>query len=193
MQHVDRERARKEEWRAAQQALLSADWCARSHETLNPSHRWVSEQPALMIYQVDPDHQLFGIEGENEPCGVINLLPGMLAEESSPEPQVRRVAALTAAQIEDFYKYLERWKKETRILSSIQSKIFNQHYQRIMAMGKPVLPLIFSELRNNGGQWYWALECITGHNPAVGATNIPEAKQVWLDYAVEHGYLPADD
>jgi hypothetical protein len=40
-----------------------------------------------------------------------------------------------------------------------------------------------------GGQWYWALECITGDNSASDATSIEEAKRLWLDYAVKHHYI----
>ncbi len=75
------------------------------------------------------------------------------------------------------------------MLSSIQAKIFNPNYQRIIGMGAPVLPFIFSDLRDRGGQWYWALECITGENPALAAKSLPEAKQLWLDWAKEHKYL----
>ncbi len=90
---------------------------------------------------------------------------------------------------QEFQNLTERWWRETRVLSSIHSKIFNPNYQRIIGMGKAVLPLIFSELRHRGGQWYWALECITGDNPAVGAESLPEAKRLWLEYANQHNYL----
>ena len=89
----------------------------------------------------------------------------------------------------EFRQLAGRWWQETRILSSIQAKIFNQHYQRIIGMGRRVLPLIFSDLRDRGGQWYWALECITGENPAAAARTLPEAKRIWLEYARKHNYL----
>ena len=92
---------------------------------------------------------------------------------------------------EEFRILAAQWRNETRILSSIQSKVFNSKYQRIMGMGKAALPLIFNDLLNNGGQWYWALECITGDNPAVNAANIQEAKKAWLQYADRHGYFDA--
>jgi len=90
----------------------------------------------------------------------------------------------------EFKDYADRWWNETRLLSSIQGKIFNHSYQRIIGMGKEVLPLIFADLKQRGGQWYWALECITGENPASTATTLTEARQMWLDYAVEHDHLP---
>jgi hypothetical protein len=100
----------------------------------------------------------------------------------------------TESAVEQVFKSLvEQWRRETSVLSSIQAKIFKPNYQRIMTLGTPVLPLIFRELRDRGGQWYWALECITGDNPAAGAANICEAKRAWLKYAVKRGYLIADE
>lgn len=88
-----------------------------------------------------------------------------------------------------FREHTQLWWKETRILSSIQAKIYNPHYQRIIGMGREVLPFIFAYLRDHGGHWYWALECISGDNPAAEAQTLPEAKRLWLDYASRHGYL----
>lgn len=88
-----------------------------------------------------------------------------------------------------FREHAELWWNETRILSSIEAKIFNQHYQRIIGMGRVALPLIFAALRDRGGQWYWALECITGENPAAYAETLMEAKRIWLEYAFTHNYL----
>jgi hypothetical protein len=90
---------------------------------------------------------------------------------------------------QEFRQHADLWWQETRVLSSIQAKIFNQHYQRIIGMGQAALPLIFSELRDRGGQWYWALECIVRDNPAAGAETLPEAKRMWLEYARKHNYL----
>ena len=90
---------------------------------------------------------------------------------------------------EMFHHEADLWWKETRVLSSIQAKIFNPHYQRIIGMGHSVLPLIFSQLRDRGGLWYWALECITGHNPASEAETLREAKSLWLEYAYNRQYL----
>ena len=86
-----------------------------------------------------------------------------------------------------FKRLVEAWR--TRILSSVQAKIFHPHYQSIMAMGPAALSYIFAELRERGGQWHWALECITGDNPAETASNVAETRDAWLTYAFEHGYI----
>ena len=89
----------------------------------------------------------------------------------------------------EFQDCAKRWRQETRILSSIQAKIFNSHYQRIIGMGRAALPLIFADLKEIGGHWYWALECICGENPASGAETLPEAKRLWLEYANKHNLV----
>ena len=117
------------------------------------------------------------------------------APSPAPGPTgVSEIRTVGAPSIEHQFRALfSQWRSETRVLSSIQSKVFNSNYQRIMAMGKAVLPLIFDDLMNNGGQWYWALECITGDNPAIHAESTREAKEAWLAYAAEHGYLNANE
>jgi hypothetical protein len=92
----------------------------------------------------------------------------------------------------EFQKHAREWRRETRVLSSIQKKVSNAHYQRIIGMGKPVLPLIFRELKERGGYWYWALECITGLNPAASAASIEEATRTWLEFAASAHYINVD-
>lgn len=100
------------------------------------------------------------------------------------------VAAGLIPNLADLFQQLGgRWRKETRILSSIQAKIYHPSYQRIVGLGTPVLPFIFTDLRDNGGLWYWALECITGDNPAMNANTLEDQKRAWLDYATAKGYL----
>ena len=113
----------------------------------------------------------------------------------SPAPgtaEVSEIISWSSSLDHDFKALVSRWRDETAILSSVPSKVFNKSYQSVMAKGPEVLPLIFKDLLVNGGYWYWALECITGDNPAESSSNIAEAKQAWLEYAVRHGYLNAN-
>jgi hypothetical protein len=109
----------------------------------------------------------------------VRLALGSVPEQQNPSGEVEA----------DFKKLAEQWWRETRILSSIHAKIFNPNYQRIIGMGRASLPLIFRELRDRGGHWYWALECITGDNPAKDCATLPEAKGLWLEYARKHNYV----
>ncbi len=57
-------------------------------------------------------------------------------------------------------------------------------------MGSSVLPNIFTELKNNGGHWFYALREITGTNPVerISMGNIKSMTRAWLEWAKEHGY-----
>ena len=106
--------------------------------------------------------------------------------EPSPSPDNKPVVAITSAsRVEaEFDSLVDQWRRETRFLSSVQSKIFHPAYQRIIGMGRPVLPLILRELRERDGHWFWALQCITGENPAASFSSMAEARAAWLAYAV---------
>ena len=121
-------------------------------------------------------------------------MPALRLVINVPNPiPVPRGALVSNPQAAEFPYLASHWKKETRLLSSVTAKVLNKHYQRIIAMGRSVLPMIFRDLADNGGYWYWALECITGDDPAIDAADISEAKKAWLDYAIERGYLDADE
>ena len=54
----------------------------------------------------------------------------------------------------------------------------------------PALPLIFRELKNNGGWWYPALRALTGANPVPESAHgdQPSNSESWLRWAQENGY-----
>ena len=75
---------------------------------------------------------------------------------------------------------------ELRLLRRLFIRPINKSSEWVPA----VLPLIFRELRDHGGHWYWALGAITRHEPEVQeAGNIRLMKQAWLSYAREHNLL----
>jgi hypothetical protein len=84
-----------------------------------------------------------------------------------------------------------QWKLETIGISAPQEKFLNDSYLQIIGLGKPVLPLIFKDLKENGGPWFWALTSITRAHPVptehVG--NVRLMKKAWLDFARENGFL----
>ena len=52
-----------------------------------------------------------------------------------------------------------------------------------------VLPLIFAELRDNGGHWYWALQTLTEENIGTRDDTLATVKEKWLEWGRTHGYL----
>lgn len=94
--------------------------------------------------------------------------------------------ALTAR----FQQLAFEWKSATAGLSSPRAIMEHPAYPQIIAMGEPVLPLIFQDLQDNGGWWYPALRTLTGANPVPeSAKGKPELNAAaWLRWGRENGY-----
>jgi len=95
------------------------------------------------------------------------------------------------ADLEQFRALADEWRAETSVLSDPTAKFMHPAYQRIIGMGRPALPLIFAELRDRSGHWFWALRAITGDDPVprADAGSIRAMRKAWLDYGKQRGYL----
>ena len=71
----------------------------------------------------------------------------------------------------------------------VHKKAMHPTYQRIIGMGKDVLPLIFRELQEHGGHWIWALRSITGVDAALPDHNFTQAREAWVEWDRQHGYI----
>ena len=109
-----------------------------------------------------------------------------------------RVAALPvqiqedALQFEARFKALvRRWREETKTVSSTTDRALHTAYQDIIGMGDRALPLIFREMQERGGHWFWALRHITHDNPVPpeNAGQIQKMTEAWLRWGREHRYL----
>jgi hypothetical protein len=87
-----------------------------------------------------------------------------------------------------FQALADDWRRETSVLSGMDIEA-HPAYLKIIRLGWPALPLILQDLRDHGGHWFWALEAITGKNPADEATNVREATTAWLEWAKEHAII----
>lgn len=57
------------------------------------------------------------------------------------------------------------WKRDTEFQSSPARIALHPAYQRIIGMGPGALPLILRDLEHTPGQWFWALQAISGEDP----------------------------
>lgn len=82
------------------------------------------------------------------------------------------------------------WKEDTKMLSSIGEIIAMPSYLEIISMGKPVVPLILNELKNEPDHWFIALNSITGANPIKKEErgNMKLMTNSWLKWGKENGY-----
>ena len=89
----------------------------------------------------------------------------------------------------NFAELAETWRRETRFLSFAQQRAVHPAYQRIIGMGWAVVPLILRELQRHPEHWTWALQAITGENPARDTASFEEAAGSWLSWGRQCGLL----
>ncbi len=98
-----------------------------------------------------------------------------------PAPQLR-------ARFQDL---ANEWKRESRYLSNTVQMAMLRSYQRIIGMGPAAVPLILEELQHEPGQWFWALEAITGQNPvpAEDAGLMRAKATAWVEWGHREGLV----
>jgi len=91
----------------------------------------------------------------------------------------------------EFLDLAKQWEEETSIMSSITMKSMHPAYQRIIDMGKQIVPLILRKLQKKPDHWFWALNAITGVNPVSpdDEGNIGKMAIAWIEYGKRNGYL----
>jgi len=100
-----------------------------------------------------------------------------------------RLYVYPTEEIESLFRELSlRWKSETRFVSSAHTIFLNRAYQRIIGLGRAALPYLFSELEQRPDNWFWALESITGEDPAPLSTSFDERVNAWLSWGRLKGY-----
>jgi len=118
------------------------------------------------------------------------------AQEPKPQEPHHYIAAASSSMFvgEDleramrFRKLLAQWHAERGATSSITRMAQCDSYVAIMAMGKPVIPLIMAQLRAEGeqpDQWFWALQVLTdGLDPVSEADrgNTVKMAEAWLNW-----------
>ena len=98
-------------------------------------------------------------------------------------------------EIESKFNILaQKWKQDTKAISSIAQMSMHPNYQMIIGLGSKVVPLLLRELAqhpNNPDHWFWALRAITGEDPAEPEQRgrIAEMRTAWLKWGERQGYV----
>jgi hypothetical protein len=66
-----------------------------------------------------------------------------------------------------FNFWVEKWYLETLHWLVYLDKILHPAYQRIIGLGKAVIPFILRELQTEPNEWFWALRALTGEDPTI--------------------------
>lgn len=107
------------------------------------------------------------------------------------DPCVSTVQAVEPQVRAEFERRARVWKSETAICSQLDKIVLHPAYQRIMALGPQVIPLILEDLSKRPAHWFWALHNLVpeGEDPAEGAATIREATEAWLQWGKQEGYI----
>jgi hypothetical protein len=83
------------------------------------------------------------------------------------------------------------WREERGFSSSLTDIILSPSYQKVIALGRPVVPYLLAELAARPDHWFWALSTITGANPVPeqAAGNLRSMTEAWLRWGDEEGQL----
>ena len=96
---------------------------------------------------------------------------------------------------EQFDRLAKAWKEDTRYICSTTDLATHPAYQRIIGMGRDVVPLILADLRKEPYQWFWALRAITGEDP-VPETQKGKVRQManaWIQWGKRKGFIQDQD
>ena len=139
--------------------------------------------------KVEIDSTLVDASDENLPYIWIGIGFGF----SSGDTELRNSIIHPIDTIElRFQALTQQWQRATAAYSLASQKAMHPAYLQIIAMGKPVIPLILKELGQKGGHWYIALESLNeGESPVSRADsgNIRKMKQAWLDWGRVVGHV----
>lgn len=113
-----------------------------------------------------------------------------LASLWSSEKREESLALAPESVVLRFNELKSRWLREQKPTSKLRDVVLSMPYQQIIGMGRPVLPLLFAELRAAPRNWFWALEAITRENPIPDDANGDSEAilDAWLKWADEHGF-----
>lgn len=124
-------------------------------------------------------------QGESTAAGRASRLLGGRRRVRIVAPQKVEAGQQQASTIEKEFKNLARdWRQATMMMSSPPEMAVHPSYQRIIALGAPVLPLVINELKTRGGHWFWALRFLANENPIPPEArgNVQEMKRFWLQW-----------
>lgn len=115
------------------------------------------------------------------------LMPNNFLEAASKAKNVLKSQVELEAE---FNKFAEEWRVETGMLSLVTQKSMHPAYQKIIGMGRPVVPWILRELERKPDHWFWALREITGDNPVKPEQRgrMKQMAQAWIEWGKERGY-----
>jgi hypothetical protein len=144
----------------------------------------------MMMLNSDFDGGFYGSGGSGT-CSIANAEGDALDRKQHAVYGTGGACAVADSSEWNFKELSRLWKRETKLFSNVTKKCTHPYYQKIIGMGKAVVPLILGDLRENGpNDWFWALTAITGENPITQAIsgNMKAMTEAWLLWGMQAGY-----
>ena len=133
-----------------------------------------------------------------DPSAIVGSVPTIPDEPTtmrvaiSADGKVEMIPRPIRQSVEERFRVLvDQWRKDTALSSSVTNDHAHPAYLKILVMGKPALPLILKELRENGGNWFLALRLIADHDPVpeAHAGMVKKMREDWIAWGRQRGYL----
>lgn len=88
-------------------------------------------------------------------------------------------------------RLMDRWQRETGIISALPDRFRHPAYQELIEMGKPAIPHILSRLEDSPDFWFQALLQITGEKPYAeeDERDFTAMRDAWLEWGRREQYL----
>ena len=104
---------------------------------------------------------------------------------------VAKVPQATGELHREFRALAVQWREETFGQSLAAPGILHPAYLRIIGMGEQAIPWILEELEERGGQWYVALQSITGEDPVAKEDRgqRPRMRAAWQEWGRTNGWI----
>jgi hypothetical protein len=83
------------------------------------------------------------------------------------------------------------WREERGATSSLTDMVLSPSYQRVISLGRAVVPYILAELSRKPDHWFWALTAITGADPVPpeAAGDVRAMTKAWIKWGDEEGLV----
>ena len=97
---------------------------------------------------------------------------------------------IVSARVEQQFRALaQEWYIDTMPLSSYIEKVLHPAYQKILVLGRRVVPFIMDEIRDMPNDWFWALRMLTDADPVKPeeAGNMQAMANAWLSWWEQDG------
>ncbi|SRR5260221_1887520 len=85
---------------------------------------------------------------------------------------------------DEFCSLRDSWRREILSSSSMIEMVDDSNYQKIIALGEQVLPLIFEDMEREPDHWFFALREITGEDPVndEDSGDLEKMTKSWLEW-----------